>query len=74
MALGGQPELMAAGRNSRLIPPRHARESRPAMLDIRVIRENPAAVTERLKQRGGDHWKLVDAVLGCDETRRRPET
>ena len=44
------------------------------MLDIRVIRENPAAVIERLKQRGGDHWKLVDAVLGCDETRRRAET
>ena len=44
------------------------------MLDIRVIRENPAAVTERLKQRGGEHWKLVDAVLACDETRRRAET
>ena len=44
------------------------------MLDIRVIRENPAAVTERLKQRGGEHWKLVEAVLACDETRRRAET
>ncbi len=44
------------------------------MLDIRVIREDPAAVTERLKHRGGDHWKLVDAVLACDETRRRAET
>ena len=44
------------------------------MLDIRVIRENPAAVQERLKNRGGDHWKLIDAVLACDETRRKAET
>jgi seryl-tRNA synthetase len=44
------------------------------MLDIRVIRENPAAVQERLKQRGGDHWKLIDEVLACDETRRKAET
>lgn len=44
------------------------------MLDIRVIREEPAAVKERLAQRGGDHWKLVDEVLACDETRRKAET
>jgi seryl-tRNA synthetase len=44
------------------------------MLDIRAIRENPAAVKERLKTRGGDHWKLVDAVLACDEARRKAET
>lgn len=44
------------------------------MLDIRVIRENPAAVQERLKQRSGDHWKLIDEVLACDETRRKAET
>ncbi len=44
------------------------------MLDIRVIRENPAAIRERLKHRGGDHWKLVDDVLACDETRRKAET
>ncbi|BCU77069.1 serine--tRNA ligase [Luteolibacter sp. LG18] len=44
------------------------------MLDIRVIRENPAAVQERLKPRGGDHWKLIDEVLACDESRRRAET
>jgi seryl-tRNA synthetase len=44
------------------------------MLDIRVIRENPAAVQERLAQRGGDHWKLVDEVLACDEARRKAET
>jgi seryl-tRNA synthetase len=44
------------------------------MLDIRVIRENPTTVIDRLKHRGGDHWKLVDAVLACDESRRRAET
>lgn len=44
------------------------------MLDIRVIRENPSAVQERLKLRGGDHWKLIDEVLACDETRRKAET
>lgn len=44
------------------------------MLDIRIIRENPAAIQDRLKQRGGLHWKLVDEVLACDETRRKAET
>mgnify|MGYP003897770823 CR=1 FL=1 len=44
------------------------------MLDIRVIRENAPAIQERLKLRGGDHWKLVDAVLACDEKRRKAET
>jgi seryl-tRNA synthetase len=44
------------------------------MLDIRVIREQPANVQDRVKLRGGDHWKLVDEVLACDEARRRTET
>ncbi len=44
------------------------------MLDIRVIRENPAAIQDRLKTRGGDHWKLIDEVLACDESRRAAET
>jgi seryl-tRNA synthetase len=44
------------------------------MLDIRVIRENPTAVQDRLKTRGGDHWKLVHNVLACDESRRALET
>lgn len=51
-----------------------ARESRAAMLDIRVIRDNSTAVQDRLKLRGGDHWKLVDAVIACDESRRAAET
>ena len=44
------------------------------MLDIRVIRDNPTAVQDCLKTRGGDHWKLVDEVLACDEVRRKAET
>ncbi len=44
------------------------------MLDIRVIRDNPTAVEERLKTRGGDHWRLVADVLACDEARRHLET
>lgn len=44
------------------------------MLDIRVIRENSAAIQDRLKLRGGEHWKLIDGVLACDESRRAAET
>ena len=44
------------------------------MLDIRVIRDHPAAVKDRLKTRGGDHWQQVDDVLACDEIRRTAET
>lgn len=44
------------------------------MLDIRAIRENPDAVRERLKLRGGDHWRLIDEALACDESRRTAET
>ncbi|MFM2170671.1 MAG: Serine--tRNA ligase [Verrucomicrobiota bacterium] len=44
------------------------------MLDIRIIRENPTAVQERLKLRGGNHWKLINDVLACDEKRRGAET
>jgi len=44
------------------------------MLDIRAIRENPDEIRQRLRTRGGDHWKLIDELLACDETRRRAET
>lgn len=44
------------------------------MLDIRAIRENPTEIEARLKNRGGDHWKLVAEVLACDESRRQVET
>jgi seryl-tRNA synthetase len=44
------------------------------MLDIRLIREQADEVSERLKARGGEHWKLVAEVLACDEARRAAET
>jgi seryl-tRNA synthetase len=44
------------------------------MLDIRLIRENPDAFRERVKTRGGDAYTLFDALLECDEIRRRGET
>lgn len=44
------------------------------MLDIRVVRENPEYVRERVRLRGGEHWQLVDRVLECDEKRRKIET
>jgi seryl-tRNA synthetase len=44
------------------------------MLDIKVIREQADEVKARLKARGGDHWKLIDEVLACDEARRAAET
>ena len=44
------------------------------MLDIRLIREMPALVQQRLKDRGGNHWQLVDDVLACDAARRKAET
>lgn len=44
------------------------------MLDIRIIRDNPTAVQDRLKLRGGTHWKLINDVLACDEKRRAAET
>ncbi len=44
------------------------------MLDIRIIREQAEEVRERLKARGGEHWKLIDEVISCDESRRAAET
>lgn len=44
------------------------------MLDIRIIRESADEVRERLRLRGGNHWKLVDEVLACDSSRREAET
>ena len=59
---------------SELFTPAAIRESARAMLDIRVIREQADEVRTRLKARGGDHWKLIDEVLACDEARRAAET
>ncbi|MGB0774324.1 MAG: serine--tRNA ligase [Akkermansiaceae bacterium] len=44
------------------------------MLDIKAIREDAAAIKERLASRGGDSHLLIDEVLACDETRRKGET
>ncbi|WP_411826823.1 serine--tRNA ligase [Luteolibacter sp. AS25] len=44
------------------------------MLDIKIIRDQAEEVRERLKARGGDHWKLIDDVLSCDRARRDAET
>jgi len=44
------------------------------MLDIKVIRENPDLVKERLANRHDGSADLIDEVLVCDETRRKNET
>ena len=44
------------------------------MLDIRLIREKPAFVKERLALRGGDAASLVDSILESDTLRRALET
>lgn len=44
------------------------------MLDIKAIREDAAAIKERLATRGGDTHLLIDEVLTCDESRRSAET
>jgi seryl-tRNA synthetase len=44
------------------------------MLDIRLLREKPDFVRERLATRGGDLSSQVDAILAQDSERRRLET
>ncbi|MCL4104622.1 UNVERIFIED_CONTAM: hypothetical protein GTU68_004576 [Idotea baltica] len=44
------------------------------MLDIRLLRENPDLVKERINARGGDVSSTVDEILECDEKRRAAET
>src|ERR1700739_1968829 len=44
------------------------------MLDIRLLREKPDFVRERLATRGGDLSSQVDAILAQDTERRRLET
>jgi seryl-tRNA synthetase len=44
------------------------------MLDIRLIREQPDAVKERLATRGGDDAARIDQVLEVDAYRRKAET
>lgn len=44
------------------------------MLDIRLIREDPAFVQRRLQTRTGNSHELIAEVLACDEARRTAET
>jgi seryl-tRNA synthetase len=44
------------------------------MLDIRLIREKPDFVKQRLATRGGDDHTKIDTLLECDATRRKAET
>src|SRR5438876_5384143 len=44
------------------------------MLDIRLIREKPDFVKERLATRGGDDAAKIDEVLQVDGQRRKAET
>ena len=44
------------------------------MLDIRLIREQPDAVKQRLAGRGDASAEQIDAVLRCDVQRRQAET
>jgi len=44
------------------------------MLDIRLIRENPEFVKERLLSRGGELHLKIDEILDYDRQRRQAET
>src|SRR5215210_5795455 len=44
------------------------------MLDIRLIREQPELVKERLTTRGGDDAAKIDELLRADGERRKAET
>lgn len=48
-----------------------ARFYNPRVLDIKLIRERPDFVRERLATRGAGDERLIDAVLEADEQRRR---
>jgi seryl-tRNA synthetase len=44
------------------------------MLDIKLIRETPDLVKQRLNHRNDRSEELIDEVLACDEIRRKKET
>ncbi len=44
------------------------------MLDIRLVREQPAEIKSRLARRGADFSAEIDAVLSSDRLRREAET
>jgi seryl-tRNA synthetase len=44
------------------------------MLDIRLLRDDPAGMKERLATRSGQFSETVDLILACDARRRESET
>ncbi|MED5471431.1 MAG: serine--tRNA ligase, partial [Verrucomicrobiota bacterium] len=44
------------------------------MLDIKLIREEPELIKERIRSRGGNAFEIIDSLLECDENRRQLET
>jgi seryl-tRNA synthetase len=56
------------------LPSAKSRRYSSTMLDIRLLRENPDAVQERLATRGGDAAGRVSEVLAIDKARRAAET
>lgn len=56
------------------LPPGTAASTICAMLDIRLIREQPDFVKSRLAARGGDDAAKIDEVLRVDGERRQMET
>src|SRR5438105_12115577 len=57
-----------------LVTPPLIRHYNRAMLDVRLIREKPDFVRERLATRGGDDSAKIDEVLKVDAERRKAET
>src|SRR5512140_1003887 len=56
------------------LPPTTRDSTICAMLDIRLIREKPDFVRERLATRGGGDEAKIDEVLRVDAERRKVET
>jgi seryl-tRNA synthetase len=56
------------------LPPMTATSTVRAMLDIRLIREQPEFVKSRLATRGGDEAAKIDELLQIDAARRKAET
>src|SRR5438093_9779398 len=63
-----------SGRRARnLVPPcsGHAHSYNSAVLDIKLIREKPEFVRQRLATRGAGDERLIDGILQADEARRK---
>jgi seryl-tRNA synthetase len=47
---------------------------RAPMLDLRLLRDTPDLVKQRLNQRGTDYTSVIDEIIAIDERRRAAET